>query len=123
MSALLSSQAVFRSRALEVGFTEAAVEVAVQEGIASMGSFGFSTSFIPGQAPTTYDFLVGPISKFPLCGNKGPGLQDEAPLKELGRQLFGIVGDAELTRGQFTAIRRLYLEAGHIIKSFFKITF
>ena len=46
--ALLTSQAVFRSRAIEVGFTEEAVEVAVSEGIASMGSFGFSTPFIPG---------------------------------------------------------------------------
>ena len=46
--ALLTSQAVFRSRAMEVGFTEEAVEVAVTEGIASMGSFGFSTPFIPG---------------------------------------------------------------------------
>ena len=59
--ALLTSQAVFRSRAIEVGFTEEAVEVAVSEGIASMGSFGFSTPFIPGLYYRKFIFFERPF--------------------------------------------------------------
>ena len=47
--ALLSSQAVFRSRAAELLIDSAAIEEAVMLGIGTMGQFGFSTKFVPGQ--------------------------------------------------------------------------
>ena len=86
--ALLASQVVFRSRATEIGFSAAAIQGAVDEGIGNLGQFGFSTSFIPG-----------------------PGQQDETPLKDLVRSLHGLAADADITRAQMTSIRRLYLEA------------
>jgi len=109
--ALLTSQAVFRSRAIEVGFTEAAVEVAVSEGIASMGSFGFSTPFIPGLYYQKF-ILKGLSKAFSRPLKVGPGQQEEGPLKELAKSLFNVAPDADLTRAQLTSVRRLYLEAG-----------
>ena len=111
--ALLTSQAVFRSRAIEVGFTEAAVEVAVSEGIASMGSFGFSTPFIPGLYYQKFILFLKGLSKaFSRPLKVGPGQQEEGPLKELAKSLFNVAPDADLTRAQLTSVRRLYLEAG-----------
>ena len=46
--ALLSSQAVFGSRAAEIGVDPGAVESAINQSIGTLGQFGFSTSFIPG---------------------------------------------------------------------------
>ena len=86
--ALLASQAVFRSRATEIGVAAAAIQGAVDEGIGTLGQFGFSTSFIPG-----------------------PGQQDETPLKDLVRSLHGLADNADISRAQMTSIRRLYLEA------------
>ena len=54
-----------------------------------MGQFGFSTSYIPG-----------------------PGQQDETPLKELVKVLYNHPNLDDVTIGQMTAVRRLYLEAG-----------
>ena len=84
--ALLASVAVFRARAALVGMSREAAEEAVQQGIGSMGQFGFSTSFIPG-----------------------PGQQDEAPLRELASSLYKL-GETPPNRAQMTAVRRLYLE-------------
>ena len=46
--ALLSSQAVFRSRATEIGVDPGAIQSAIDQSIGTLGQFGFSTSFIPG---------------------------------------------------------------------------
>ena len=86
--ALLASQAVFRNRATEIGVSATAIQGAVDEGIGTLGQFGFSTSFIPG-----------------------PGQQDESPLKDLVRSLHGLADNADISRAQMTSIRRLYLEA------------
>ena len=47
-NALLSSRAVFRSRAAELSLEEAAIAKAVDENIGTMGAFGFSCRFVPG---------------------------------------------------------------------------
>ena len=47
-NAVLASQAVFRSRATEIGVETAAIQQAIDENIGTLGQFGFSTSFIPG---------------------------------------------------------------------------
>ena len=47
-NAVLASQAVFRSRATEIGVEAAAIQQAIDENIGTLGQFGFSTSFIPG---------------------------------------------------------------------------
>ena len=46
--ALLSSTAVFKSRATEIGLEPGAIATAIDENIGSLGQFGFSTAFIPG---------------------------------------------------------------------------
>jgi hypothetical protein len=46
--ALLSSTVVFKSRAAELGLSQAAIDKAVEEGLGTMGQFGFSTKFLPG---------------------------------------------------------------------------
>ena len=66
-----------------------AVQVAVDNNIGTMGQFGFSTSYIPG-----------------------PGAQDETPLRELVKILHNHANINDVTIGQMTAVRRLYLEAG-----------
>ena len=66
----------------------AAIQVAVDNNIGTMGQFGFSTSYIPG-----------------------PGQQDEAPLKDLVKILHNHGSIDAVTIGQMTAVRRLYLEA------------
>ena len=47
-NALLSSRAVFRSRAAELMLEPTAIEKAVAENIATMGQFGFACRFVPG---------------------------------------------------------------------------
>ena len=79
---------MFRNRATELGVTDAAAQVAIDNGIGTLGQFGFASSYIPG-----------------------PGGQDETPLKELVVTLYGLPDVASITLGQMTAIRRLYLEA------------
>ena len=83
-----SKKAVFRSRAAELGVDPAAVQVAVDNNIATMGQFGFSSAFIPG-----------------------PGNQDETPLRELVKTLHSLGDVSAITIAQMTSIRRLYLEA------------
>ena len=46
--AMLTSRAVFRSRAAELMMEQSAVDKAVDEGIGSMGQFGFACRFVPG---------------------------------------------------------------------------
>ena len=46
--AMLTSRAVFRSRASELMLEPGAVDKAVEEGIGSMGQFGFACRFVPG---------------------------------------------------------------------------
>ena len=46
--ALLTSRAVFRSRASELMLEPGAIDKAVEEGIGSMGQFGFACRFVPG---------------------------------------------------------------------------
>ena len=46
--ALLSSTAVFRSRAAELNMEEAAIAKAVDEKIGSLGAFGFCTKYVSG---------------------------------------------------------------------------
>ena len=82
-------EAVFSNRAKEVGFSEPATEQAITLNIATLGQFGFSTSYIPG-----------------------PGNQDESPLRVLARDLHGHADVNSVTIGEMTAVRRLYLEAG-----------
>ena len=48
--ALLTSTAVFKSRAAEIGLEPAAITAAIDENIGSLGQFGFSTAFMPGIA-------------------------------------------------------------------------
>ena len=55
-SSLLSSRAVFRSRAAELMLEPAAVEKAEAENIASMGQYGFACRFVPG---FKYPFIEG----------------------------------------------------------------
>jgi len=50
-NALLSSKAVFKSRAAELMLEPAAIDKAETENIASMGQFGFACRFVPGQRP------------------------------------------------------------------------
>ena len=68
--------------------TAAAIQVAVNNDIGTLGQFGFSTAYIPG-----------------------PGQQNEAPLKELVQVLYSHASIDDVTIGQMTAVRRLYLEA------------
>jgi hypothetical protein len=79
---------VFSSRAQEIGLSSAAIQVAIDNSIGTMGQFGFSTSYIPG-----------------------PGQQDETPLKDLVKVLYNHANIDDVTMGQMTAVRRLYLEA------------
>jgi hypothetical protein len=46
--ALLSSTVVFKSRASELGLSAEAIAKAIEEGLGSMGQFGFATKFLPG---------------------------------------------------------------------------
>ena len=46
--ALLTSQAVFRSRATELVLEDIAIKKAVAERICTLGQFGFSSRFVPG---------------------------------------------------------------------------
>ena len=56
--ALLSFQVVFRSRAAELLLDPGAIEEAVTLGIGTMGQFGFSTKFVPGQGLLLQKALV-----------------------------------------------------------------
>ena len=80
-------KAVFRNRAKEVGLSELAAEKAISLNIGTLGQFGFSSSYIPG-----------------------PGNQDEGPLRVLAKDLHGHGDVNDVTIGEMTAIRRLYLE-------------
>ena len=82
-------KAVFRNRAKEVGLSELATEKAISLNVGTLGQFGFSSSYIPG------------------LGN-----QDEGPLRVLAKDLHGHGDVNDVTIGEMTAIRRLYLEAG-----------
>ena len=81
------TKAVFLNRAKEVGLSELAAQAAVSLNIGTLGQFGFSTSYIPG-----------------------PGNQDEGPLRVLAKDLHGHGDVNDVTIGEMTAIRRLYLE-------------
>ena len=78
--ALLSSQAVFRSRAAEIGVDPAAVQTAIDESIGTLGQFGFATSFIPGIKKTkVFGFLwssLGAKNCFLLSFRTGTARRD-----------------------------------------------
>ena len=57
--AVLSSQAVFRSRATEIGVDPAAIQSAIDQSIGTLGQFGFSTSFIPGHFSLSFRVSFG----------------------------------------------------------------
>ena len=46
--ALLESVAVFKKRASDLGMDQTALDKAEEERIATLGKFGFCTSFVPG---------------------------------------------------------------------------
>ncbi len=42
------SEAVFKSRALQIGLSEAVVQELLDAGIKTLGSFAFASSYVPG---------------------------------------------------------------------------
>eukprot|EP00435_Cladocopium_sp_Y103_P010451 s2855_g2.t1 len=79
---IVDSEAVFRSRGLMIGVTEAVLDSFKAEGISTMGKLAFASSYVPGAA-------------------------DDSPFTALVKKAIG----RDPTLGELAALRRLFSEA------------